>query len=373
MKNEKVALWVLCLGSLLCCSAVFGEYQFIDLGVLPGGTGSSALSINNNGQIVGWTFVVDQRRVTLFDSTGSGNNIDLQAFKGGTNRAAGINDNGYIIGTAQVIPNGMYPHAMLFDSTGAGNNLDLGIIHIAPGNRSSQTYSSATAINNNNQIVGFGYRTNDVIHAALFDFSGSGHNIDLGTLGGTESEALAINNHGSIVGYAYNSSGKTRATLFDSTGSGNNIDLGYGTANSINDNNQIAGFNGSHAVLFDITGSGHVVDLGALSAYQCYSSYANSINNKGQIVGYSSGSKPIATLFDSTGAGNNINLNTYLPSGSGWFLSNAIDINDNGWIIGQGTSPSGQLHAYLLKPIPEPGSVMLLLAGAGLFRLRRKA
>jgi len=50
--------------------------------------------------------------------------------------------------------------------------------------------------------------------------------IDLGTLGGNESGAYSINNQGQIVGYAYDSSGNFRATLFDPTGGGKNIDLG---------------------------------------------------------------------------------------------------------------------------------------------------
>jgi probable HAF family extracellular repeat protein len=64
------------------------------------------------------------------------------------------------------------------------------------------------------------------MHATLFDPSGRGNNIDLGTLGGWESMAYSINDNGQIVGYASSTPiGYFHATLFDPTGNGNNIDL----------------------------------------------------------------------------------------------------------------------------------------------------
>jgi probable HAF family extracellular repeat protein len=43
-------------------------------------------------------------------------------------------------------------------------------------------------------------------------------------------------------------------------------------------------------------------------------------------------------------------LNNLISPNSGWTLSDAAGINDNGQIIGQGTNPSHQYHAYLLTP-----------------------
>jgi len=51
--------------------------------------------------------------------------------------------------------------------------------------------------------------------------------IDLGTLGGAESLAYCINDAGQIVGSAKDAEGHPwHAVLFDPTGAGNNIDLG---------------------------------------------------------------------------------------------------------------------------------------------------
>ena len=85
----------------------------------------------------------------------------------------------------------------------------------------------ARSINDTGQIIGWAkYMTGNLyIHATLFDPTGAGNNIDLGTLEGDESLARSINNTGQIVGWAYNSEGWARPTLFDITGAGNNIDL----------------------------------------------------------------------------------------------------------------------------------------------------
>jgi probable HAF family extracellular repeat protein len=71
--------------------------------------------------------------------------------------------------------------------------------------------------------------------------------IDLGTLGGTNSWASSINDSGQIVGQAYTSSDYRHACLFDPTGGGANIDLGtlsgyqFSSTGSINDSGQIVG------------------------------------------------------------------------------------------------------------------------------------
>jgi probable HAF family extracellular repeat protein len=124
------------------------------------------------------------------------------------------------------------------------------------------------------------------------------------------------------------------------------IDLGTlgGTsswADSINDNGQIVGYatNSSgykRACLFDSTGGGANKNLGTLGGSQ---SCAYSINNNGQIVGQAADSSnptpmssPYACLFDSTGSGNNKNLGTLSAFSS---AGSAYCINNNGYIVGQ--------------------------------------
>ncbi len=85
-----------------------------------------------------------------------------------------------------------------------------------------------------------------------------------------------------------------------------------------------------------------------------------SINDNGQIVGSAQDGSWQAALFDATGSGANIDLNTLIDPILGWNLEVAYSINDNGWIVGTGINPDGNNKAYLLTPIPEPTTLLLL-------------
>ena len=50
----------------------------------------------------------------------------------------------------------------------------------------------------------------------------------------------------------------------------------------------------------------------------------------------------------------------------------AVDINNHGQIVGWGINPdTGWKHAYLLNPIPEPATILLLAFG-GMTLLRKR-
>jgi probable HAF family extracellular repeat protein len=85
--------------------------------------------------------------------------------------------------------------------------------------------------------------------------------------------------------------------------------------------------------------------------------YACSINNRGQIVGFSdsdlSGSdihKMHALLWED---GRMIELQTQIPNNSGWKLRRATGINDQGQITGFGQF-NGKMRAFLLTPTVAP-------------------
>jgi hypothetical protein len=65
-----------------------------------------------------------------------------------------------------------------------------------------------------------------------------------------------------------------------------------------------------------------------------------------------------------------VDLNS-LVGESGWTLSVAWSINNNGWIVGSGINPHGQYSAFLLTGVPEPSSMALAAIGIGGFAFRR--
>jgi probable HAF family extracellular repeat protein len=140
---------------------------------------------------------------------------------------------------------------------------------------------------------------------------------DLGTLGGDNSEAIWLNDAGVIVGSA------------DLTGS------------------QI-----HHAVYWS---NGKIHDLGTVPGDPC--SRGRGLNARGQIVGLSSDCFNSLHAFVWEEGGPMLDLNTLIAPGSGWQLTRAININDQGEILAAadplGVTPSDDDdlgHLVLLVP-----------------------
>lgn len=143
-----------------------------------------AFGINNAGQTVGISSSTSGSRAALWDRGG------LVLLGGLFAEARGINDLGQIVG-------GEAGHAHLWDGA---NSVDLGAL--------SGLFSHAEAINNSGQVVG-AYQADTFSHAALWN---GAVGTDLNDLlrpeavaaGWVLSQAQGINNNGWIVGTAYN-------------------------------------------------------------------------------------------------------------------------------------------------------------------------
>ena len=112
-------------------------------------------------------------------------------------------------------------------------------------------------------------------------------------------------------------------------------------------------------------------DLGTLGGN---SSRANGINDFTQIVGTSSlatGTTQHAFLWEE---GEMFDLNSLLADSAGWELTEALEINTSGQIIGSGLL-NGEQRGFVLTPVPEPNSTLGLLGFAALgigFWLKRQ-
>lgn len=369
----KRLLTTLTAGALLASSVAINaasNYTFTDVQA-QFGERILVTSINDSGLIAGV-------RLNGFDydiaSTWDNHTeTSLASPNGGISWGLGINDAGQVVGGSS----GSNPFAGHHATYWLGSTAtDLGTL--------GGLRSAAYDINDAGLIVGYSNTARGIgvsqEHATLWNGATM---VDLGTLGGFSSHALAINDKGKIVGDSQiGKTGQTHATVWSGT---HIIDLGtlpdseFSYALDINNFEQVVGYSEvpagsfrSHATLWD---NGDIVDMGTLGGTI---SHASAINDHGQAVGqsYTTGnSDPHAFLWNHSQM---IDLNSLLDQNAidaGWILESAVDINNNGQIIGVAHNAiNHQTTQFLLtpivSPIPEPQTYCMLLVGLGLMGLR---
>jgi probable HAF family extracellular repeat protein len=353
------------IGSVVLAISAAGasaqNYHLTDLGTL-NGTSSSAVAVNNNGQIAGdVSGLPDFQNNTHPFLYSGGTMVDLGT-PGGTifdeANSYGINASGQVVG--RYSPDiGNHFHGFLYDGT--MHELKTFYANPALDYLDSQAY----AINNAGVVVGAA-SLSSIIYAHAFSYAGGPTLQDLGTLGGHISGATSINSSGQIAGYSTVDSTDATYHVFLRTGSVMK-DLGAMGGYSaqpydVNDSGQIVGdFSpDNHTPLRAFLYSGgKATDLGALGGI---SSTARSINNAGQVVGYYYSSGFGTFIYRD---GQMFDLGSLLDdSGIGWKLEQANDINDFGCIAGSARNSDGNVHGVLLTPVPEPCAFALSMLAA---------
>jgi len=336
------------------------QYQITSLDP-PDGNYAKALGLNDAGQVVGYYENGGQRQAFRWDS---GVMTDLGTFGANESQGIGINSAGVVVGDFGDFDDFSTLEGFRWQS---GSPTYLGTLG---GNR-----STAFRINASGQVVGWSHDAAQSLHAFLWEEGGVGgvasnpEMIDLGTLGGNESYGRDISDVGQVVGWAQTGSA-WHAFLWEVGSNGGPAgnpemkDLGtLGGANSyaqaINALGQVVGLSdvagGSHAFLWD---SGVMVDLDPLSIAF---SEGYDLNNTGWVVGHvGTGDASQAALWTEIGVRHD--LNDLLDNGSGWVLKEARAINEAGQIAGWGTL-NGNTTAFLLTPVPEPTTLLLLSTG----------
>lgn len=381
MKHKMISiLFALVLG-VGCPIAWSQQYTITDLGPL------SPAAINTWGQVVG---AVNDHAVIWSNFSGR---RDLGLLPGGTfSRATAINDLGWVTGTADGMgtvvwpPPNSQPPFQCSDLTqpflwkpGTGmRGLGTMVTKFGFGAECSTAFYGL-GINDFGQVVGYTEDVGTTFQYAFMWQRDTGINL-FGSSWPT-TYANAISNSGQIVGqdpvvlffylerFGHAVSWKN-GVMSDLGVLANETDpdyLGYvSSANGVNDVGQIVGWANTSAVVWPSVRAivwmktGEMQDLGTLPGTLL--SVALKINLFGQVIG-SSGNT--LTWQPDGQAGGSIqvlgrpfiwsqrngmrDLNTLIPSPSGWVLNSAADINVWGQIVGSGTR-NGQPHGFLLTP-----------------------
>jgi probable HAF family extracellular repeat protein len=217
---------------------------------------------------------------------------------------------------------------------------------------------SAVGIDDAGRIIGRARTPGGVGRGFLLE---NGIVVDIGDLGGPfpGTEVHAIGEDGSIVGASTASTTFPHAIVWQNGVVSDLHDFAQmpgrvSHAYDVNNRGVVCGsgdfvadfLDYEEAVVFD---NGTIVRLGTLAGSQPWAqAFAFGINDLGHVVGATNlpTGEPRAFIWR---GGVMQDLNRFLPSGSGWVLTSAEDINNDGRIVGQGIF-NGVLHAFVLVP-----------------------
>jgi probable HAF family extracellular repeat protein len=382
-KTGRIMGWVAVAVAVLTVQAAGATwYTITDLGDLQGGDNDShANAINDNGQVVGYSDTAPNQRfgddgfhAFLWDPNAPSAGMRDIGVSVGTQRvsyAYGINNSGTVVGLW--CPNWFRG----FKWSSLSGATDLGTDGFGP-------YSAATAINDDGFIVQQDWNFSGP-PSRVYLHSPSGACTDIGTGSGVAHPlAGAINNAEQIVGgnYGLGAGDPGNAYRWDATTEAMTIinplqGFTRAYANGINETGTVVGVcdnaDGSGKP-FIWTPEGGIVDLGVLNPVIPHPyGTALGINDAAAVVGGSHVAANVEHAFCWTPDAGLSDLNDCLVDSTDWqYLRLAFDVNNHGQIVGEGVLANGDTHAFLLNPVPEPGTLSLLALGGLALMQRRK-
>lgn len=345
------------------------EYVASDLGAVTAANSSLGWHINSSEKVAGFEEDASGDPDAWYLSCGSFTSLGVLG--GSDAEAHGINENDMVVGWSDDGSG----NRRAYTWTSGGGMTNLGTV-------SGRSDSNALSVNGNSEVVG-----------TVVDFSSPPRNrlafiylpspaytlsagmTSLGTLGGPESVGMDINDSGQVVGGAQNGSGYYRPCRWQS---GIMTDLGTLGGDSPNPNHRGEAISAMGDVVghsYTAGGAGRaffwdggMTDLDVLSGGT--DSWAFGLNDSSVVVGTSDVTGGVFRAFVWDSANGMRNLNNLIPTGTGWTLIRATDINNDGFITGFGTNGSGDGRAFLLTPTCNAGgggaaAAVFLAGGAG--------
>ena len=384
----KTILTSITAGSLLAAVAMAQtpRYTVTDLGTLPGGTFSQASVVNDNGLVTGLATGPDGAQHAVLWYKGHILDISRRGLGGPNSGAFSVNESGQV--SVQAEASTKDPNNENFCVYGTGlqclpavwQNGVTTPLPLLGGNN-----GSVGIINNRGEMVGFAENgTRDPACPPGVELSGTGPQVldfeaviwgprhgqirELHPLrGDTVGIGLGINDNGQAVGVSGSCANTLlpplalgpHAALWDKDGSAHDLgNLGGAVVNvafSVNNQGQVVGFSSlsadstpfhsTHAFLW--TKATGMRDLGTLPGDVV--SGGESINDRGQVVGpsFDANGNPRAFLWHN---GVMTDLNTLVPAGAPLYLLFALAINSRGEIAGFGVTGTGDVHGFLATP-----------------------
>ena len=296
-----------------------------DIGTL-GGNSSYATGINNSGVVTGYSYLSDGTTIHAFSWTSSGGMVDIGTpLAGGISQATGINSSGNIAGWGNLAGT----QTPAFYSAAGG-------WQVFPHNL-GDAVNLGLGINDADQVTGQVYQGN-VEYAFRWDTDSGKLHFLASIPGGTLAAGNGINSFGHVCGAASRSAGAAFITATLWVVPGRAVILGrVGNINtyahSVNDNDEVVGFNNNSAGFYWSRSTGMVLlpSLGGdiAAGYR--------ITNSGEIAGYSStsASGPTHAALWSNYTSAPEDLGT-LPGGTN---SYGRDMNSSGMVVGYADVP----------------------------------